>query len=304
MKKELAILLMSFCSFSANCNNFLPLLSNSAKWSVLTTDETFTPEHMIATQYTTWYKIDGESIVDDISYKVILSTTDSTTIAWKKSFLAREESGRVYWLQDESVKEKLLYDFTLNVNESFSEAITPSLTKVSKVVAINDTTVNGVIRKKMVLSNYLLEYPEMNYNETWIEGIGSLLGLKRETCEFATGCYTSHELCCYYSNNELTYQSPTCSCDIGSFNKDIVSSELELIKSCTNPFNDILYLELNKITSANVELYNSAGLTVFTDIINSTTSKKIQTSSFSPGIYILIIRDNERVVSAKKLIKL
>ncbi len=46
---------------SANSNNFTPLLSNSAKWSVLTTDESFTPEHTNTTQYTTWYKIEDES---------------------------------------------------------------------------------------------------------------------------------------------------------------------------------------------------------------------------------------------------
>ena len=303
MKKGVIILLVSACCISANSTNLIPLLTSSAKWSVVTTDESFTPEHMYTTQYTIWYKISGESTVNDKTYKEMVSTTDSTTIAWKKSFLIRENEGKVYWLLNEFAQEELLYDFTLNVNESIID-INPARTKVSKVISINDTTMNGIVRKKMVLTNYNLDYPEMFYTETWIEGIGSLLGLKRESCDFAVGCYKSHKLCCYYSNNDLTYQCPTCSCDIGSFDKHIVSSELELIKNCTNPFNDVLYLKLNKITCANIELYNSAGLTIFSDIINNTSSKKIQTSSFSPGIYILIIRDNERVISVKKLIKL
>jgi hypothetical protein len=48
----------------------------------------------------------------------------------------------------------------------------------------------------------------MKITETWLEGVGSLNGLLRESCFSMTPCDNNYELLCFQENNVLLYSNP------------------------------------------------------------------------------------------------
>ena len=94
-------------------------------------------------------------------------------VAWSDNKLTevgelREEKQRVYLYDTEAGKEYLIYDFSLNVGDTFYEA---RINRTLTVMSTGQMIVNGDTLKTLHLNDY-----DGMFTADWAEGIGSLYG--------------------------------------------------------------------------------------------------------------------------------
>ena len=157
---SLAILLTLSSAF-AQSNNFP---DSNAIWSV----------------YNEKYFVDGDSTFNAINYKKYYFSNDSIVTSGSFYALLREDilTKKVFAISSGNTQEHLLYDFSLSINDtvsvfplSFPFTSGPILVKVESVdsVLIGDT----YNRRLKIIGEYL----NSGYEEYWIEGIGSTMGI-------------------------------------------------------------------------------------------------------------------------------
>ena len=125
----------------------------------------------------------------------------------------REEEGKVYWYNQEEIREEetILYDFNLKEGESISRYLDPYLDyiMISTLDSIRYIQIDNNPRKIFYISKSVLNSNWVKIPEIWIEGIGSLLGLNREEpCAFSTGCMVYQMLLCFCHSGQELYHSP------------------------------------------------------------------------------------------------
>ena len=150
MKKtntKLFILIALFHLFSTVLFASGEFLNSGIRWTVLSEIENYFGEEcqLCTILLTSSYKVEGDSIVEEKSYKKIFKAEDRAQKNWEFDCLMREEGKKVYILQ-QSRPEYLLYDFGLTIDESM-EAFDGNLTTLSYIDEIEDTIINGVNRK-------------------------------------------------------------------------------------------------------------------------------------------------------------
>lgn len=196
-----------FTLFSLNvvvsyaANNFLTV---DKTWTVLQKiDETLTSP---AEELITYYKVGSDSSVNDIIYKQIHRSEDNAN--WELDCLMREEADKVYIREKDADFESVLYDFGLEVNEH-TDYDDGSITLRSRLTAVEDTIISGQVRKIYSIDASSDSFGEVVVpGERWVEGIGSLYGLKRQSCRFSTGCYSTFSLLQVSANGEIFYEYP------------------------------------------------------------------------------------------------
>ncbi|GHT78883.1 hypothetical protein AGMMS50262_21990 [Bacteroidia bacterium] len=218
MKTIYFIYVVLCCTFLTTIVAFsqsIPLLKADNRWSVLEEDHSeggFPDENPY--KISSWLKTGNDSVVNEKTYKVILSSTDREQLNWEdKGLLMREENGKVFWYNKEEIREDetLLYDFNLQEGDSIFRYLQPKWDAqiVSTVDSIRYIQIDKTPRKIFYLTNQLDVDGRWPIPEIWIEGIGSSWGLKRECiCYFVTGCQLTWNLLCFYENEEEIYHSP------------------------------------------------------------------------------------------------
>lgn len=144
------------------------------------------------------YRFDGDSIINSIQYKVLLSN-DSGSIATTTQFLAREDTvtHQVYFYSGGT--EYLKYDFSLIQGDTFTTEIEGSCLIQMIVDSVDSVTlINGEVRKRMYLSNF--------WTDTWIEGIGSLYGPTYMGVYFCISDLYP-ELNCFSEHDSIKYEN-------------------------------------------------------------------------------------------------
>jgi len=217
MKTIRAFFILLYCLLFANMDAFpqlIRLLDTNNMWSVLEIDDR--PAGFPGKQpykISHWLKPGNDTILNGKTYKIVLYSTDEHHSTWENSGLfMREEEGKVYWCDQDELREDetLLYDFNLQEGESISRYLNSYLDYqiISVVDSIRSVQLGGSLRKIFYISNTL--YPDdFKRPEIWIEGIGSLWGLRRNNpCSFSTGCQVYQVLLCYYQDGEEFYHSP------------------------------------------------------------------------------------------------
>ena len=177
-----------------------PIVEDGKQWNVLFSYPWSPPEPQH--KYTDIYKIEGDTLLDGVSYKVMYATRNENLTGWNLwGFLRETEDGQVFSRRPSASDEQLLYDFSMQVGDTIIMNGNGFYPDQMFVVETNEILIGGEPRKQIVL-----EYP-WGAQEIWIEGIGSLYGIIDSGSLFLTGGST--DLLCYYEDGDLIWQNTT-----------------------------------------------------------------------------------------------
>lgn len=250
------------------------------------------------------YKVDGDTTINGIDYKIIKKNYPDVDNQWSSAFYLREENRKWYLIGRNgnlNVEEELLYDFSLMTGDSINLPWAYNI--YVNVVADGDTILeNGESRKYLILGNN--DVPT-NCNDIWIEGLGSAICHIDVPCFYlisVDACATS--LCASF-NNELLFTSyPNLHCyDTGgnfiTSLTDIFSKD-NSITIYPNPASKEVNISSESIINS-IEVFNSLGQKVYQTNIKA-KEKTLDINSLSKGVYIIGVSTDKGYVR-KKLVK-
>ena len=196
------IALMMMGGMTMKAQDYHPIVEDGKQWNVLFSYPWNPPEPQH--KYTDIYKIEGDTLLDGVSYKVMYATRNEDLTGWNLwGFLRETEDGQVFSRRPSTSDEQLLYDFSMQVGDTICMCDYGYDECCMVVIEKGETIVNGEPRQQIVL-----EYPFGNgVEEVWIEGIGSLYGIVDSGSLFLTGGSTN--LLCYYEDGDLIWQNTT-----------------------------------------------------------------------------------------------
>ncbi|MBC8320592.1 MAG: T9SS type A sorting domain-containing protein [Bacteroidetes bacterium] len=243
--------------------------------------------------WTESYKINGDTIIDQIEYKRLLRTNDTTLTNWGFFGGIREIENKVYLLHSNSENEILLYDFNLTIGETFSSFYYDCPIEFELESIDTLTVLNGEQREKYNFSN----------NESWIKGIGSLNGL------VYVGVYWCeadmyYDLSCCFENDEQIFQSDNYdNCFIYTVgveeNENLVNHKI-----FPNPFtySTVLQFDFQENQKYWLEIIDQTGQ-IINRIDKITTGEiEIRKENMNTGLYFYILYDDNDIIATGKMI--
>ncbi len=194
------IALMMMGGMTMKAQDYHPIVEEGKQWNVLFSYPWNPPEPQH--KHTDIYKIEGDTLVDGVSYKVMYTTRNEDLTGWSVCGVIREtEDRQVLYRRDGSAYDEILYDFSMEVGDTIIMSGNGFYPNWMFVIETNEILVNGEPRQQIVL-----EYP-WGEQEVWIEGIGSLYGIVDSGSLFLMGGST--DLLCYYEDGDLIWQNTT-----------------------------------------------------------------------------------------------
>lgn len=245
------------------------------------------------------FKIIGDTTVAQTDYKKLYVSYDTTLNNWYKYGAIRENENKVYFYLYSSEMEVLLYDFNLNVGDTFistHNSIEYQGCPIELEVFSIDTTIleNGEQRQRF----------NFNGGEKWISGIGSLYGL------VYVGVYQCiidmyYDLSCCHENDELIYQSPyfdNCFVNTVGLNENSIQVKHSVYP---NPFSQSTVLKFDYSVSQNyrLQIINGTGQMVM-EIENINSGEIIILGNqLNSGIHFYRLTNDDKEIATGKLIK-
>lgn len=242
-----------------------------------------------------------DSVIDGVSYSVVHSYKYDCWHNYRpdtiieEDFLLREENQKVFVYN--SYGERLLYDYSLNIGDTFACSYDLSM----KVISIDtlDILINGQRCRKWSFAYYwegdTTNLFTMSDGVEWIEGLGSTKGLlfyDVASTLIAGGGYMNGRLRCYEYEEDLIYHKESSDdCENHLLGIGVVDKESLLLYP--NPTKENITLE----TMEDIFIYNSLGQMV-RQIPNPKGKTTISISELPKGIYYLKSGDRQQ-----KLIK-
>ena len=242
-----------------------------------------------------------DSVIDGVSYSVVHSYKYDCWHNYRpdtiieEDFLLREENQKVFVYN--SYGERLLYDYSLNIGDTFACSYDLSM----KVISIDtlDILINGQRCRKWSFAYYwegdTTNLFTMSDGVEWIEGLGSTKGLlfyDVASTLIAGGGYMNGRLRCYEYEEDLIYHKESSDdCENHLLGIGVVDKESLLLYP--NPAKESITLEAME----DIFIYNSLGQVV-RHIPNPKGKTTISISELPKGIYYLKSGDRQQ-----KLIK-
>ncbi|MEI2696287.1 MAG: T9SS type A sorting domain-containing protein [Saprospiraceae bacterium] len=262
------------------------LVEKENQWNVAIYP-TFTPDfHSYA------IKILDDTLVNGLVYHKVYYSYDSINTVWnyRYGFIREDTLKRVYYKRDHD-NEVLLYDFNLNVNDTFKidEFCTLQVVEIDSI-SLND----GQTRKRLKL----VRKGEPGWgHEYWIDGIGSQFGL----INHFGFCVTDYSdvLLCFYNNNKLLFPMAPASCFL---TKNDEASNEPRIKLFPNPFHSYIEFENSNSQFRSFKLTTLTGKVMLNGRFEDAGSK-INTEALIYGIYLFIVEAENGKQCVSRLIK-
>ncbi len=243
------------------------------------------------------YRIEGDTVANDLNYKKVWYYQDSTFSVGVLFGLIRDDGGKVFFWSGNSNGESLLYDFDIGVGDTVRVLSLPQQGNCEvELVCIGMDTVSyfGIPRKRWSFASY--------DSEIWIEGIGNTYGLfQNRYYECLNDVY--YDLLCSYEGDSLIYQNPWGDpCYINTVGVEEVVDKSG-IKIIPNPVHqDQSFQLISSVSIKTVGVYGVNGTMIRQTGNLKNTDLTVETKGLRKGIYLLKIRlaDNSEVI--KKLI--
>ena len=282
LKQKALLLLLLTAAGAAKAQNYEPLLQEGNEWHTLYVMVVGfpTPDK----HYTLVNWISGDTLVEGVRYMKVMESMNDEGNPYLVALL-REEGGKVWGRKKTNgfLSEVLLYDFNANIGDTLSFG---DFEESFVVDSISFEQIGGRERKKIWFG---LEYEPFG-SETWIEGIGSDMGLLYSGWSSATGGYT--RFLCFHINGELVWQSP-------KYDACLITAveETEKQRTCIypNPTSEVVSIEGSVKALA---VFNSFGQCIY-----SGTTNTIDVRDWPNGVYFIRVTDEEDVVGTAKLVK-
>lgn len=288
MKKRFGIFVLLILTTAAYSQEYFPLIQEQNKWNVLTVfgsvlDSTYT---------TITYKLSGDTTLSSTTYKKLYSSPEENPENWEIWGFMREDTDKKVWLRlKTNAEEFLMYDFSIAEGDSVLVGISEPV--YLHLDSINYISVNQIQRKQYWLS--CNTYP--NYNEKWIEGIGSNKGINWSGSTLVVGSW--FRLLCMSENETLIYSDPGYeSCYLVT---EINEIEDETVVISPNPVKNMLQIKnLGNSEITSISLLNTKGQKVKDFAPNGV---QFDISEMKDGLYLLQIVNNKGKIVVKKLLK-
>jgi hypothetical protein len=308
--KKLLLLAVFTGSFSLFGQGYHKLLNESFYWDV-----PFAAQAYICggfADFGPWrYKISGDTVINDLTYSKIYYSdfspvypappncppfvVDTVFSHYPDAYLREDTVAKKVWRYDPSGggSEVLLYDFTLQKGDTLEIRHWEWDWVIDTVMTI--TTFDGIERKKFVF--YGDDGSIFPHIEGWyIEGIGGMAGLFEGPFPyFEVGTW----LMCVKDENDNVIWNNSGDCYDFITGIDEVSND-KAIHVSPNPFTDQLTIE-TATGNLDVKIYNLFGAQLIQEEVDG--SRIFDLSSFSPGIYLLKIRNDKDEVVMRKVVK-
>ncbi len=225
------------------------------------------------------YTFDSDTLFQNGNgYTELLSSSDEMGSDWTgtgKFF--RMTDSKVFELIDDS--DYLLYDFSLNVGDTFIVQATNDWPEARKLVvtAVDSITLMDQSKRKRLV----LECENGSGEHTWIEGIGDLRGLLavKKSCLIDV----NENLLCFSFNEEVLYQDPDeGECWLTTSTKDPIPDDFTLYP---NPASDRIFIS-GEMSNRSMEftIYSSTGVNMRSGI---TSDGSISVNDLPQGVYVI-----------------
>ncbi|KAF5034226.1 hypothetical protein DSECCO2_598400 [anaerobic digester metagenome] len=291
MKKPILILFLSLLFLTTFSQQYYPLIEEGRSWNVMYVVPSWGPP-FDSSCYSVNYLITGDSILNNIEYKKMITSIEEIPVNWDLDGFIREDSvNRVWYRRIVDTNEVLIYDFSLLTGDSLKLGF--DTTMYYKVDSITTEIVSDSLRKK-----YWISQDDFIWKETWIEGIGSNKGILGSAMASVVGGWGW--LLCMSDDGVLTYMNPDFdSCYINTGLNELHKPDLRIYP---NPASDVIHCVLPDNEDYEIVVYNALGsivhpstplrMTIEGDIIN------VNIEELTSGIYFIEAR-GERVLRGK-----
>ena len=247
------------------------------------------------------FKFQGDSVVNDTTYKKLYSSEDEFLLKWKLYGLLRETkdmkiySRHLFWQ-----KEELLYDFSFVKGDTlkllYGEAFV--------VDSVSTKMWGGKMRKHWYLNPPHAEGDPVKprYSTTWIEDVG-----RENFFMYSTRGYIGafNYFLCFYEDGEQVYHNPeynTCFFTSVSGIK-VLNERYQLYP---NPVSNKLFITTNQPNKGDlsIELYSMKGELIRKECFDSSSNPiQINLSALKSGTYILRFMTQSGMCEEKVIIK-
>lgn len=310
----LLTLLISLNTF-VKAQNYYPLPDSNASWTVANYFD-IGSNWTIDLAYVEIYQLDGDTIINQITYKKIYKKQFSVTYTLDFDYMAyfsaiRESNKKWYTIAQGSTSEVLLYNFDVNKGDSvtfyslyFNNYYTWVVDSIDSILLNNNQYRKGI---------YLVD--SLNgYYDYWVEGIGSYSYGLFFSAQGVNGMIPEGmghiDLICfkdegsYLISNSIQNPNDTInliySCDyITSINN--TASEINYdITLFPNPVekNEMIHLKANFKKDMIFSIYNLLGKKINSFPINSSTPFYLS----KEGVYIYTLENSNEIVKTDKFI--
>ena len=309
MKKITGCILLLHTIITVNSQQYIEFPDSNARWNVYIM--------WFEIGYAKAYFINGDTTINNYLYsRIFVTNNDSILDTTNGSYvgLIREDSTKkIYFLPNKDAifecnvadsNEILLYDFGINVNDTLTYYIDTLDTLHHIVVGIDSISIDGIFRKRFNINT--IETSWLVRNSSWIEGIGSTLGLFNPLIygNCPPQAYETNLIC--YLDENIVYNTGyknNCfySALIGNVSKDRVAE----IKIYPNPSYDKIYIERKDNANDMVQLtiYNIFNSPLLESELKTKNQIVLDISNLPKGVYILQLKTNDDILT-KKIIKL
>lgn len=292
MKRYLILILLSvFCNL-ANAKNW-DLLKLGKRWNVL--QVTYNPD-MINHDSTTYFvKFDGDTIINLHRYCRVFQSANAEFNNKTLNGYVREDSLVGLYFRNLEGKEGLLYKYSLNLGDSVviqNKSITWLDSVRYLVTGIDSILIDGKYKKRYTMAEKHFEFMP----ETWVEGVGSSLGILG--CGYIVAGGATRLLCCYY-NDVLIYKNPeyqNCYYSTKTALLSVNDSE-SMINVHSGTTNDIF---IKSPIDNYIKIFNSYGMFVEAIHVLANQEYNLNISKYSKGMYV--ISPSSNLFGAKKFI--
>jgi hypothetical protein len=287
--KKIIFTLVFFLAFITGYTQIpVTLLDTNKIWSVLN----------IAYQEngtgSVFYRFSEDTIIKDLKYFKVYQSYDSTKLLWNYAqILVREDSGKVY-KRDYRDSDILIYNFNLHLKDTITlEALFEQQYKWV-VDSIDSVIIQNIKYKRMLLQS---PYCSGCLIDTWIEGIGSLLGVMNSgnmTIDFST------ELLCVEDKDGYMYKNPnyqSCYYSYVGIKTTKIQDEIKIYPiPVKNSFTIATELNFYDVT-----IYNAIGGLVHRKTYSG--NSVVDFSAFDSGLYLIKVKSGN-ITKSKKILKI
>ncbi len=286
------MLVIIICSTTFLGQSYYPLIEDNKTWNVLNIISCGGWPPFDTSYNTSSYYISGDTIIGNTQYKKMFNSSEEVPVNWILRGLIREDSVKRVWLKwPMNSDEELLYNFSVVAGDSLT--LRHDTTFYFSVDSITNINIHGDSRKK-----YWISQDEFDWNETWVEGIGSNRGITNSGMAMAVGGWSW--LLCMSEFEELVYMNPeynTCYL----LSTAVEETNTVLFNVYPNPTKDYLTIKnTGSIRIQSVSIINSFG-----QIIKHFDHGKTQldVSDIEAGVVFLKISSDQGDIFKKIIIK-
>jgi len=182
---------------------YLPLISENVLWSHVEI-HCLPGYNSYSSRY---YAFKNDTVIGETIYQKLYATDSPDQTGWYLWGLYREDTstGKVWYRSVFPESEGIAYDFSAQVGDTveiYNPAFSADPIRLI-VMEKNSVEIGGILRKQLKMWD-----PQHIQSEIWIEGIGSLYGIKNSGMSWAGAACGSEELLCYWKAENNLWQNP------------------------------------------------------------------------------------------------